>query len=95
MNDSHIHIVSDYECDTSYIARMGTSHNSNPSLIACYRIGHKVISLIDDSISERVYGNFLDEINSSIDYFAALLLDVDVDEGHTSVLMPPPVFSYA
>lgn len=56
-------------------------------------MSHEVISLTDDSDSERVSGNSHDDMTSSMDSFDAFLLDDDTEEDHTTVPMPYPILS--
>lgn len=55
-------------------------------------MGHGVISLTEDFDLERLYGDSKDERGSSKDSSSdTLLLDDDVEEGHMTFPMPPPI----
>lgn len=90
ISGSLICIANDYASDVSSVARMGVSHSSNPSHFVYDHVGSKVISLNNDSDSERLLGDSRDERSSSRNSsFNALLSNDDFEEGHTVVSMPP------
>lgn len=88
MSDIPIRLDSDFQNSVSSAAEIGITHDSRyPSITHDY-MDHKVVSLIVDSDSQRVFGNSLDERAHSLDSFEALMLDGDVVEDHTKVPMP-------
>lgn len=91
MSDSHVHIVCDYERDIAYVVTVGVSHDSNFPPLARDHMGHKVISLTDNSNSETASGNALEEGASSFNSSESLLSDEGVKEDRTEVLMPHPI----
>lgn len=65
MINSPIHIARDFKSDASSVTSIGVSPNIDSSLLAHDRLVHDVISLIEDSDSERVSKNSYDEKASS------------------------------
>lgn len=91
MSDSHVHIVCYYERDIAYVVTVGVSHDSNFPPLARDHMGHKVISLTDDSNLETTSGNSLEEGASSFNSSESLLSDDGGKEDRAEVPMPPPI----
>lgn len=73
LNDSLVHLVSESESDTSPDPGIGVSLDSHLSPLAHNCMSQEFISLSDDSDSERVSVNSLDEEAYSFYYFEAFL----------------------
>lgn len=71
---------------------MGVSLDSHSLPIVLDFRGHKVVSLTYDSYSNKVYGNSLDGMASSLDSFKALLLDDVGEKDHAEFLICPSHF---
>lgn len=95
MSDIPIHILSDSESEVSSAAGIGVSPDSPALSLAHDRMGPEILSLINDSNSEKVYEDSLNEKASFLDSFEAILLDDDVEEGHPAAHMPSSILSDA
>lgn len=86
---SDISLDNDFESNISIAAEMRVAPNWPSFSLICDYMDHQVASLTDDSDSDKVFGNFLDERVSLLDYFEALLLDDSGKKDYTKVPMPP------
>lgn len=68
MSNNLTRIVSDSKNDASSIARTRVSPSLNPSPFVYDRMGHKVISLPNDSASRKLFGDSQDE-KASVFFF--------------------------
>lgn len=93
MGDNVVNLASDYECDTSFAARMGTFPDSYLPPLAHDCTDQKVIPLFNDSDSERAYGNSYEEWDSLFNSFKALFSNDNEDRNHTKAPMAPPVLT--
>lgn len=91
--NNHIRLDSDSKSSVSSAVGMRVAPDwHSPSLTQDY-VGHEVVSLIDDSNSEREVYNSLDKRASSLDSFYALLSYDNGKKDHTEVPMPPPILT--